>query len=272
MTHDDTLSRRDILKKTFALGSGVFLCTFAVKAAKGESPDPTPAPKGAGDPTGSYKLPNGYEPSAHYYGYGIDLDKCIGCTRCVDACKTENSVSRTEPNFRTWVERYVIRDDDTLEVCSLKGGLDPYPAIEDPGSVAKSFFVPKMCAHCERSPCEQVCPVGATLKSPDGVVLIDKKYCIGCGYCIQACPYGCRYFDESTRTAGKCTLCYHRITRGLRPACAEICPTGARVFGDLREKDGPLAKFLREHRVQVLKPHMGTRPKLYYHNLDKEVR
>jgi len=146
-----------------------------------------------------------------------------------------------------------------------------FPAVEDPDTVEKSFFVPKMCAHCERSPCEQVCPVGATFRSPDGAVIIDESYCIGCAYCIQACPYGCRYFNEETKTAGKCTLCYHRITRGLKPACAEVCPTGARVFGDLKDREGKLAEFIAQHNVQVLKPGMGTFPKLYYHALDKEV-
>ena len=257
------LTRRDALKAALALASSVFCFGIGTEGRTEGRTTVTLA---------DFELPNGYEPEKHYYGYAIDIDKCIGCGRCADACKTENNVSRTEPNFRTWVERYVIRDDGTVEVCSPNGGMDPFPPIEDPDSVSKTFFVPKMCAHCERSPCEQVCPVGATLRTPDGVVLIDKSYCIGCSYCIQACPYGCRFFDEETHTASKCTLCYHRITRGLQPACAEVCPTGARVFGDLRDKNGQLVKFLRENRIQVLKPAMGTRPKLYYHDLDKEVR
>ena len=219
----------------------------------------------AKDESGAYRAQD------HYYGMGIQVDKCIGCGRCAAACKTENKVLPEPYFFRTWVERYVIRDDDTLEVCSPKGGLDPYPAIEDPGSVAKSFFVPKMCAHCERSPCEQVCPVGATLKSPDGVVLIDKKYCIGCGYCIQACPYGCRYFDESTRTAGKCTLCYHRITVGLPPACVLVCPSKARMYGNLKDSKDELQEILRRRRYMLLRPELGTNPKCYYIGLDQEV-
>jgi Fe-S-cluster-containing dehydrogenase component len=265
------MTRREALRKALALSSGVFFYGIAVKAATAATAGSKPAAKKASGVLAAL-FPDGYDPSLHYYGYGIDVDKCIGCTRCVDACKTENNVSRTEPYFRTWVERYVIRKDGEVEVSSPNGGLDPYPAVEKPETVAKSFFLPKMCGHCERSPCEQVCPVGASLRTPDGVVLIDAPYCIGCGYCVQACPYGCRYFDEGTHTAGKCTLCYHRITRGLRPACATVCPTGARIFGDLRDQDGPLVKFIRDHKVQVLKPHMGTRPKLYYHNLDKEVR
>ena len=93
---------------------------------------------------------------------------------------------------------------------------------------------PKLCNLCEHPPCVQVCPVGATFDAPDGAVLIDPKYCIGCGFCIQACPYGSRFLNPVTKTAEKCTLCYHRITRGLKPACVEICPAQARIFGDLK--------------------------------------
>jgi Fe-S-cluster-containing dehydrogenase component len=116
--------------------------------------------------------------------------------------------------------------------------------------------------------------VGATFDTPDGAVLIDPKYCIGCGFCIQACPYGCRFMNPVTHTAEKCTLCYHRITRGLKPACVEICPTQARIFGDLKhpEPDDPIGRFVRENKVQVLKPHLGTDPRLLYAGIDREVR
>ena len=122
---------------------------------------------------------------------------------------------------------------------------------------ARTFFVPKMCNHCADSPCTQVCPVGATFITPDGVVLVDKKYCIGCRYCIQACPYGCRFLNPKTQTAEKCTLCYHRITKGLTTACCEACPTGARQLADLKNPNDPIHAFLRTHNVQVLKPSHG---------------
>jgi Fe-S-cluster-containing dehydrogenase component len=120
----------------------------------------------------------------------------------------------------------------------------------------------------------QVCPVGATFDAPDGAVLIDPKYCIGCGFCVQACPYGCRFLNPITKTAEKCTLCYHRITRGLKPACVEVCPTQTRVFGDLKNAapDDPILQFYQNNRVQALKPHLGTEPRVFYAGIDKEVR
>ena len=127
------------------------------------------------------------------------------------------------PYFRTWVERYIITKPkpgsgaargETLVDCP-NGGMHGYPEPPVPKEeIQHSFFVPKLCNLCEHSPCIQVCPVGATFDAPDGAVLIDPKYCIGCGFCIQACPYGCRFLSPVTKTAEKCTLCYHRITRG----------------------------------------------------------
>ncbi len=119
-----------------------------------------------------------------------------------------------------------------------------------------------------------MCPVGATFDAPDGAVLIDPKYCIGCGFCIQACPYGCRFFSPVTKTAEKCTLCYHRITRGLKPACVEVCPTQARIFGDLKnpKPDDPIQQFYQNNLVVALKPHLGTEPRVFYAGIDKEVR
>ncbi len=130
--------------------------------------------------------------------------------------------------------------------------------------------MPKLCNQCSTSPCVQVCPVGASYLSRDGLVLVDKKRCIGCGYCVQACPYGSRYLHPDG-TADKCTLCYHRITRGLPTACVQACPVGARVAGDLNDPDSPVRKRLATGRYGVLKPEMGTHPKCFYLGLDQEV-
>ena len=214
----------------------------------------------------------GYDANAHWWAMLIDVEKCIGCGRCVQACKTENDVPLDGHSFRTWIERYEIDPDDWEHprVDSPNGGYDGFPASTTPG--VKTFFVPKMCNHCADSPCVQVCPVGATFISPDGVVLVDKDYCLGCRYCVQACPYGCRYIHPETRTADKCTLCYHRITKGLQTACVEVCPTGARYLGDLTHPTDPIHEFLRTHAVQVLKPQMATHPKAFYNGLDASVR
>lgn len=213
----------------------------------------------------------GYDADQHYYGMGIDVDKCIGCGRCADACKTENDVPREPFFFRTWIERYTVKNNGEVAVESPNGGIDGFPPeSEVPGEV-RSFFVPKLCNHCANAPCVQVCPVGATFTTKEGVVLVDKDYCVGCRYCIQACPYGARFLDPRTNTAEKCTFCYHRLVKKLQPACVEVCPTGARVFGEVGERSSPLTHFTRFNKVQTLKPHLNTEPKVLYANLDGEV-
>ena len=235
--------------------------------------------------------PKDYDPTKHKWLMCIDSTKCIGCGLCAEACKRENGVPEG-PYFRTWIERYIITkpkpDSGTTRgevyVDSPDGGIHGFSDCPVPkDEIQQSFFVPKLCNLCEHSPCTQVCPVGATFDSPDGAVLIDPTYCMGCGFCVQACPYGCRFLTPDTPetraqgtagTAQKCTLCYHRITRGLKPACVEICPTQARIFGDLKNlaPDDPIQKFYENSRVEVLKPYLGTGPRVLYAGLDKEVR
>jgi Fe-S-cluster-containing dehydrogenase component len=210
-----------------------------------------------------------YDPTEHYYGMAIDVTKCIGCGRCVEACAVENSVPPAF--FRTWVERYIVQDDGETVVESPNGGAQGFPEVDRAEEILRTFFVPKLCNHCANPPCVQVCPVGATFTTPDGVVLVDGDYCIGCRYCIQACPYGARFLHPETHTAEKCTFCYHRVGRGLPPACVEVCPTNARVFGELGKRNSPLTRFMRFSQVQVLKPHLNTKPKVYYASLDGEV-
>lgn len=211
-----------------------------------------------------------YDATKHYYGMGIDVSKCIGCGRCMEACKTENDVP-PEPHFvRTWVERYVIpaEGETHVEVITPGRTTDVRPAER---AIVRTYFVPKLCNHCANPPCVQVCPVGATFISRDGVVLVDHEYCIGCRYCIQACPYGARFLHPETHTAEKCTFCYHRVVKGLAPACVEVCPSGARIFGETAARNSPLARFYRFNEIQVLKGHLNTEPKVYYARLDREV-
>jgi len=212
-----------------------------------------------------------YDPTQHNYAMGVDIHKCIGCGRCVEGCKTENHVPREPIFFRTWVERYIVSQEGEAQVDSPNGGIEGFPEFTGDMDVLRSFFVPKLCNHCSHAPCVQVCPVGATFTSRDGVVLVDEKYCVGCRYCIQACPYGARYLHPEKKVADKCTFCYHRITRGLLPVCVEVCPTQARIFGEAGLRSSPLRRFLRFKDVTVLKASLNTRPKVYYAGMDGEV-
>lgn len=205
------------------------------------------------------------------WAFIIDTTRCIGCGSCVRACKLENKVP--DDYFRTWVERYEIDADEEVHVDSPHGALESFKTdhVEEKNNV-KGFFVPKLCNHCRNSACTQVCPVGATFHTPDGVVLIDKQHCIGCGYCVQACPYACRYISHPPGTADKCTLCYHRIHRGHQPACVQACPVEARIYGNLKDPKSKVRKILHKRRYGLLKPEMGTNPKCYYLGLDLEVK
>ena len=111
----------------------------------------------------------------------------------------------------------------------------------------------------------------STYTTKDGVILVDEKRCIGCKYCIVACPYGVRYLHPEKKVADKCTFCYHRLAKGLQPACVQVCPTQARIFGDLRDPESPVSKLLRDELVQVLKPEQRTKPKVYYPALPEGV-
>ncbi len=207
---------------------------------------------------------------AHLYAFVVDTTACIGCGKCVQACEAENSVP--DHAYRTWVERYSMYKNDKVVVDSPEGGKNGFPAVENRDQVEKSFFVPKLCNHCEKPNCVQVCPVGATYVSDEGVVLVDDNQCVGCGYCIQACPYGARFLNPRTKVADKCTWCYHRITKGLDPACVTVCPTGARKFGRIDDPASPVYSIIKESRIQVLKPETGNEPMAFYVGLDKEVR
>jgi len=211
------------------------------------------------------------------WGFLVDTNKCVGCGMCVKACKNENEIPYDAPVTRTWVERYIVTKDGRTLADSPEGGRDGFTnrAIREeevePENIAKAFFVPKLCNQCDNPACVQVCPVGATYQTDDGVVLIDREWCIGCGYCIMACPYGVRFFHPVEHVADKCTFCYHRIMNGKNTACAQACPFGARKIGNLRDPNDPVAKAVLNERIGILRPEYGTKPQTYYIGLNKEV-
>lgn len=213
-----------------------------------------------------------YDIHKQNFAFIVDITRCIGCGSCCVADKREYNVP--DGNYRTWVERYVKDFDDQVYVDCPNGGLDGYqkPRDDIPIGTRDTFFVPKLCNMCKEAPCVQVCPVGATFLSPDGFVLVDSDRCVGCAYCIQACPYSVRFIHPVTKTVEKCTWCYHRVRRGLLPACVEVCPTGARKFGSLNDENSEVYKILKGPGVlTVLKQSMGTLPALYYMGQRLEV-
>jgi tetrathionate reductase subunit B len=268
-----TLSRRRVLQA--GLAAVPALCgARLLSAALGTPADEARAAEAASD------VP-AYDPSAHDWAFLIDTTTCIGCGRCVEACKLENHVPEDPEINRTWVELHVLGVDGSITVTSPDGGREGFPAEEAavPAEVRDAYFVPRTCMQCENPPCTWVCPVSATFRTEDGVVFVDEGRCIGCGYCIVACPYGARYIVPAGESSpkgvagvvDKCTFCYHRITRGLEPACAEVCPVNARIFGDLRDPGSTVSVALTENRVRQMKPGLGTRPRVWYTGLEGEV-
>ncbi|MBL8341035.1 MAG: 4Fe-4S dicluster domain-containing protein [Rubrivivax sp.] len=197
------------------------------------------------------------------WGMLIDTTKCAsGCTDCVDACHTENGLGRPKHSTDArWIRK--------IEIKEVKTG--------------RQASVPVMCQHCAEPPCVDVCPTGASFKRADGIVLVDRHSCIGCRYCMMACPYKARSFvheplhdqkPDVPRGKGcveSCTLCVHRIDRGDKTtACAEACTKaghGAIVFGDLNDPASEIARRVREVQTRQLRADLGLDPGVRYQGL-----
>ncbi|HYH23170.1 MAG TPA: 4Fe-4S dicluster domain-containing protein [Azospirillum sp.] len=178
----------------------------------------------------------------------VDVRKCVGCQACTVACIMENDVP--ENSFRTIVSTYEVTEQGK----------------------AGSYMLPRLCNHCEDPPCIPVCPTGATFQRRDGIVVVDNSVCVGCAYCVQACPYDARFINHDTQTADKCTFCVHRVEAGLLPACVETCVGGARVFGDLNDPNSAVSKLVHSQDPKVLKPEQGTQPRVFYVGLDPKFQ
>ncbi len=208
------------------------------------------------------------------YAMVVDVSKCIGCGKCVVACKIENEVPKEMPISRTWIEGYSVDYSspyNKTQVQKVVMNTTENPFVRTKWKYKTVFYVPKLCNQCSSAPCVQVCPVYARFYTKEGVVLVDKDSCIGCKYCVTACPYGATFVHPEQKVTDKCTFCYHRISKGLKPACVLVCPTGARKFGNINDKNSEVYRILKENRVAVLKPEMGTYPRVFYINLDTTV-
>jgi molybdopterin-containing oxidoreductase family iron-sulfur binding subunit len=211
------------------------------------------------------------------FGYALNLSVCIGCRKCAEACHVENNHDRRTNNSYI---RVLEMEQGSFDLD--KGNATYDHAVPAPGK----YYMPVQCQQCANAPCVKVCPVQATWQEPDGIVVVDYNWCIGCRYCEAACPYHARRFNWSApdvppeqinteqgylsnriRPQGvveKCTFCLHRTREGRLPACLEACPTGARVFGNLRDPDSEIRWILANKRVFVLKEELGTRPRFFY--------
>jgi molybdopterin-containing oxidoreductase family iron-sulfur binding subunit len=258
------VSRRKFIRYLSALGAGIVLLKLsssALSILKGGEWVALPKPD-------RVSAVNTAAASTTKYAYIVDVGTCIGCRRCVGACKNENNT----PEGIFWMELL-------------------YPTGTD------YKYMPRPCMHCDNPPCTKVCPVNARYKRDDGFVLTDFERCIGCRYCQVACPYGVNYFNwknpkeslnpeaygpgslmeyrnrEGRLTAGgghsigvieKCTWCIHRIEQGKIPACVEICPVNALHFGDLNDPNSEVSKLLVNNKYFRLLEDLGTEPRVFY--------
>jgi|SRR5690554_262112 len=211
------------------------------------------------------------------FGYALNLSVCIGCRKCAEACHEENNHDRSTNN--SYIRVFEMEQGS---IDFEKGNANYDHEVPADGK----YYMPVQCQQCDNPPCVKVCPVEATWKEKDGIVVIDYNWCIGCRYCEAACPYHARRFnwkkpeipaDEinpvqaylSNRirqkgTMEKCTYCLHRTRKGKNPACLDACPTGARVFGNMLDPDSEIRYVLENKRIFVLKQDLGTVPSFFY--------
>jgi len=213
------------------------------------------------------------------FGYALNVSKCQGYRDCVTGCVEENNQGR---GSQMEYIRVLEMDKGTLNLEQSEHYYDPETV-----PVEGKYYLPVQCMQCDDPPCVKACPVEATWMEPDGIVVVDYDWCIGCRYCMAACPYWARHFNWTTpeippeeintnthylgnrpRPKGvveKCHFCIQRTRKGQQPACMEACPTGARVFGNLLDPDSEIRYILANKTVFRLKEDLGTEPKFWYY-------
>jgi len=194
----------------------------------------------------------------------LDKRRCYACQGCTVACKQANAT----PPGTFWCKTHITEH-----------GKFPDVHYE---------YMPVICNHCDNAPCVAVCPTGASAKHEDGTVLVDSEKCIGCQACMEACPYGARYFNDTEKptywtqegkqelyeeyrskehvfeTVDKCTFCAPRRAKGLQPACVATCAGVARIFGDLEDPESEISKMFKKYNPKPYKPEEGTEPRVFY--------
>ena len=242
------ISRRDFLKSGAAVATATLAPGVTLMAFGGS---PTRAGAAAAADAGKR------------WGLLIDANKCAAdCDACVTACSDENGwkgAGNAETDSQ-WIRKITLKN----------------------GATGREVTMPMMCQHCEEPPCVDVCPTGASFKRVDGIVLVDKHTCIGCRYCMMACPFSARsfvhepvinqksYAPRGQGTVESCTLCVHRVDKGGRPACVEACEgtgNGAIIFGDLKDPESEISKRLAEYPSAALRPDLDLDPGVRYSNL-----
>ncbi len=193
------------------------------------------------------------------WGMLIDTTQCRpGCDECVKACNRENGLSGgTKPTDSQWIRKVDLKDV----------------------SNGRELSLPMMCQHCERPPCVDVCPTTASFRRADGIVLVDRHRCIGCRYCLMACPYKARSFvheplhdqnpdvPRGKGTAEACTFCVHRVDQGLQPACAEACPNKVILFGNLNDPESEIGKKIRSVASAQVRADLGLNTAIRYQGI-----
>lgn len=213
------------------------------------------------------------------FGYAFNVGKCQGYGDCISACVEENNQDRD-----TQMQYIRIHEMDKKNGINFEMADDTF-THEVPAD--DHFYIGTQCFHCDNPPCTKVCPVEATWQETDGIVVIDYDWCVGCRYCLAACPYDGRrfnwkqptvpeeevnkeqhYLGNRLRKKGvmeKCTFCVQRSREGKNPACVEACPTGARTFGNILDPNSEIRYILENKKVFRLKEDLGTEPKFWYY-------
>jgi len=272
-------NRRDFLKKVGAVGLFYAFNRIAVDY------------KNVGVPVLRQSTKVQYKDPVHGANFGmmIDVGACVGCRRCQHACRLENNIP-SEPSNMHWIDVYEMENSTPITAVE---SIPPTGAVSDYEESPKDdhWYLSFNCFHCENAPCTRVCPTGATYVDEDGIVLINYDLCIGCRYCMAACPYNARRFnwwepkhetsrispvdgsvvvlneEVPLRTRGvteKCTFCVHRTRDGKTPKCVEVCPVSARHFGDLNDHDSEVSILRETERTINIRENLGTKPKLQY--------